>query len=184
MISRGKLAQIHIARQQLGLSDEDYRAILARTAGVRSAKDLNDNGVSRVLNEFKRLGWQPKPSRRAGRKPNTFNKRAALHKIEAQLADMGLSWAYAEAIARRQTGIEKLEWLRSAQHFRGVIAALEVEQEKRDRLAAIDRWLAYTGESRDSLARRYQLPKGWERNRTLLGQLLEALSANSEQGGY
>ena len=31
MISRGKLAQIHIAKQQLGLSDDEYRAILART---------------------------------------------------------------------------------------------------------------------------------------------------------
>lgn len=64
MISKGKLAQIHIAKAQLGLSDEDYRAILARTAGVSSAKELTNRTVGGVMHEFRRLGFQPKPAKR------------------------------------------------------------------------------------------------------------------------
>jgi len=175
MISRGKLAQIHIAKQQLGLDDEAYRALLARAAGVRSAKDLSDRGVTLVLQEFRRLGWRPKAPKRAGRKPSTFSKHEQMIKVEALLAELGAPWAYAEAIGRQQTGLARLEWLRTERQFRGVIAALSVELEKRSRLAAVDRHLAYTGESRESLARRYRLPPGWERDRRLLGRLLEAL---------
>ena len=52
MISKRKLAQIHVAKAQLGLSDDDYRAILARTAGVSSAKELTERTVGGVLHEF------------------------------------------------------------------------------------------------------------------------------------
>lgn len=175
MISKGKLAQIHIARQQLGLSDDEYRAILARTAGVSSSKDLDDRTVGRVLHEFKRLGWKPRAPKRAGRVPNTLNKHEMMGKVEALLSELGASWAYAQAIARQQTGIERIDWLRTEKQFRGVIAALDAELEKRSRLAAVDRFLAYVGESREQLARRYRLPPGWERDRRLLGHLLEAL---------
>lgn len=175
MISKGKLAKIHIAKAQLGLSDDEYRAILARTAGVRSAKELTDRNVGAVLHEFKRLGWQPKAPKRAGRVPNTLNKHEMMGKVEALLTELGASWAYAEAIAKRQTGIERIDWLRTEKQFRGVIAALDAELEKRSRLAAVDRFLAYVGESRESLARRYRLPPGWERDRHLLGRLIDAL---------
>ncbi|SFT74127.1 gp16 family protein [Halomonas saccharevitans] len=175
MISKNKLAQIHIARQQLGLADDEYRAVLARVAGVRSAKDLDGRTAARVLEEFRRLGWKPKAPKRAGRVPNTLNKHEMMGKIEALLSELGASWAYAEAIAKRQTGIERIDWLRTEKQFRGVIAALEAEREKRSRLAAVDRFLAYVGENRESLARRYRLPPGWERDRQLLGRLLDAL---------
>ncbi|ACL72736.1 bacteriophage protein [Thioalkalivibrio sulfidiphilus HL-EbGr7] len=175
MISRGKLAQIHIAKQQLGLDDEAYRALLARAAGVSSSKQLDDRGVTLVLNEFKRLGFKPRVPKRAGRLPNTFNKHEQMAKIEAQLADMGLAWAYAEAIAKRQTGIERLDWLRTEKQFKGVIAALHIEQEKRGYLEYIDRCLVAMGETRENLPRRYRLPQRWERNLPVLKALAKAL---------
>lgn len=175
MISKDKLAQIHIAKSQLGLDDEAYRAILARAAGVNSSKDLTDRGVSLVLNEFKRLGWKPKAPKRAGRVPNTFNKREEFAKVEALLADMGAPWSYAEAIAKQQTGLAKLEWLKTEKQFRGVIAALYVEREKRGYLAYIDRCLAAMGETRESMAKRYRVPPKWERNLSVLKALAQAL---------
>ncbi|SDK31188.1 gp16 family protein [Billgrantia gudaonensis] len=117
MISRGKLAQIHIAKQQLGLSDEDYRAILARTAGVSSAKQLTNRNVGNVLAEFKRLGWEPKPAKKAGRKaprpPAT--RQVVMGKVEALLADAGRPWAYADAMAQRMFQVERVDWLDDAQ---------------------------------------------------------------------
>lgn len=113
MISRGKLAQIHIARQQLGLSDEDYRAILARTAGVSSAKELTNRNVGNVLNEFRRLGFVPKPAKRAGRKAPRppVTRQNVINKIEAMLAHADRPWAYADGMARHMFKVERVDWL-------------------------------------------------------------------------
>lgn len=175
MISKRKLAQIHVAKAQLGLSDDDYRAILARTAGVSSAKELTERTVGGVLHEFRRLGWQPKAPKRAGRVPNTFNKHEQLAKIEALLTEMALSWEYAGAIAKRQTGIDRIDWLRTEAQFRGVIAALDVERQKRSLLAYVDECLESLGQDRDALAKRYRLPAHWERNLAMLKKMADVL---------
>lgn len=113
MISKGKLAQIHIAKAQLGLSDDDYRAILARTAGVNSAKDLTNRTVGGVMHEFRRLGFEPKPAKKAGRKaprpPRARQK--VMSKIEAMLTHAGRPWAYADGVAKRMFGVERVDWL-------------------------------------------------------------------------
>jgi hypothetical protein len=44
-----KLALIHIVKRELGLSDDEYRAILLREAGVASAKDLTDDAFRRLM---------------------------------------------------------------------------------------------------------------------------------------
>jgi hypothetical protein len=49
-----KLAVIHIVKRELGLTDQEYRDILEKTAGVRSAKDLDDNGFRRLMHYFVR----------------------------------------------------------------------------------------------------------------------------------
>ncbi|MES1265585.1 MAG: regulatory protein GemA, partial [Variovorax sp.] len=50
------LAKIHIAKTALNLSDEDYRAILARQGDAESARDLDDHGRPQVLAYFDELG--------------------------------------------------------------------------------------------------------------------------------
>ena len=60
------LAKIHIARKDLRLSDEDYRAILTRVAGAESAAKLGPSGHAAVLKEFQRLGWKAKKSTAPG----------------------------------------------------------------------------------------------------------------------
>jgi len=117
MISKGKLAQIHIAKAQLGLSDDEYRAILARTAGVSSAKQLTNRNVGNVLHEFRRLGFVPKPAKKAGRKapkpPAT--RQVVMGKVEALLADVGRPWGYADGMARHMFKVERVDWLDDAQ---------------------------------------------------------------------
>jgi hypothetical protein len=53
-MDRKKLAVIHIVKKELGLSDEEYRDILEKCAGVRSAKDLDDKGFRRLMQYFVR----------------------------------------------------------------------------------------------------------------------------------
>lgn len=58
MIERNLIAQIHIAKKDLGLDDETYRAVLAREAGVESSKDLDREGFAAVMDYFNRCGYR------------------------------------------------------------------------------------------------------------------------------
>lgn len=63
-LPRGKIALIHVARRELSMADEDYRALLLRVAGVEHANDLTPSGFEAVMEEFKRLGFRHRPSQR------------------------------------------------------------------------------------------------------------------------
>ena len=56
-MSTAALAKIHIAKKDLHLDEDDYRAILVRVAGKTSSRDLNGREIDMVLAEFRRLGW-------------------------------------------------------------------------------------------------------------------------------
>lgn len=128
------LAKIHIAKSQLGLDDETYRAILARIAGVRSAKDLSPRQIGAVIAEFTRLGWVPKVAQKVTRaKPNPANDlRKLVSKIEAFLAEANRPWEYADGMALHMFKVEKVEWCNSEQ-LRGLIAALAYDAKRKGR---------------------------------------------------
>ncbi len=51
------LASVHIAKKELALDDDAYRAILKRRVDKHSAGDCTDAQLKLLLDEFKRLGW-------------------------------------------------------------------------------------------------------------------------------
>ena len=53
-MDRKKLAVIHIVKKELGLSDDEYRDILEKYAGVRSAKYLDEKGFRKLMHYFVR----------------------------------------------------------------------------------------------------------------------------------
>lgn len=58
---RSKLIQlIHIAKSQVGLSDEDYRAVLESTAKKSSCSDMAVFELNEVLKAMKKLGFRVK----------------------------------------------------------------------------------------------------------------------------
>ena len=58
---RSKLIQlIHIAKSQVGLSDEDYRAVLESTAKKSSCSDMTVFELNEVLKAMKKLGFRVK----------------------------------------------------------------------------------------------------------------------------
>lgn len=128
-----QLAKIHIARQQLGMDDESYRAMLQRVAGVRSAAALNPSQAAAVLAELQRMGFAPKPTPKSQGKPHNMDARAMpimMKKVEALLADMALPWAYADGIAKQMFGIERCAWIRKESQLKALIAALYNRQKK------------------------------------------------------
>jgi len=60
MASKKNLAKIHIAKKELGLTDEIYRDILRNLTGQDSAARINDNQADKVLRLFISKGWKPK----------------------------------------------------------------------------------------------------------------------------
>lgn len=125
-----QLSKIHIAKKDLGLDDETYRALLARVTGQSSAKDLTPLQVAKVLQEFERLGWKSKQGRS---KPKPAADKAKLvGKIEAQLAEAGRPWEYGDGLAKRMYNLDRLEWL-DAEQLGGVVAALAKDAKRHGR---------------------------------------------------
>ena len=178
-IAKATLGKIHIAKQQLGMEDDIYRGLLARIAGVRSSKELNDHQAGLVLREFERLGFKPKPSTKSKGKPNNFDQMPVrITKIEALLADMRLPWAYADALARQMFKVDRVSWLKLTKQLDALIAALHVEQEKRQLLTNVEALCKELGiDAPERMAGLEQIPEGWQRQRPILRLLVDALDA-------
>ncbi len=125
-----QLSKIHIAKKDLGLDDETYRALLGRITGQSSAKDLNPLQVAKVLQEFERLGWKSQQGR--GKPKAAADKAKLVGKIEAQLAEAGRPWEYGDGLAKRLYQVERLEWL-DAKQLSGVVAALAKDAKRHGR---------------------------------------------------
>ena len=124
---KAEIAKIHIAKKQLGLDDETYRAVLMNHGGVNSSKELTPQGRAKVLAHFKASGFnaintQPK-------RPKTVDTKPQLSKIEALLTDMALPWSYALAIAKQMYQKDRLEFC-TAKELGGIITALIKKQTK------------------------------------------------------
>ena len=87
-ISRDKLSLIHVAKAALSLNDEAYRAVLQRSAGVASSKDLDEAGFIAVMAEFKRLGFESTAARERRREPD----REPGHATQAQRSKILKMW--------------------------------------------------------------------------------------------
>jgi phage gp16-like protein len=128
-----QLSKIHIAKKDLALDDETYRAVLKRVAGVTSAKDLTPVKIAAVLAEFQRLGWEPKPKAKGRDAPKVAADRQKLvGKIEAFMAEAGRSWAYADGMALRMFKVDRVEWL-NPQQLGSMVAALTYDAKRHQR---------------------------------------------------
>lgn len=134
MSRQALLAKIHIAKKDLSLDDDTYRAILGRF-GVSSSRDLTIAQMDLVLREFIGKGWQPKQTK-SGRRPRPVASREALMgKIEALLADKAkrqgapVSWNYGHAVAKRVCKVDRLDFCDNVMLGK-VIAALSYDQNR------------------------------------------------------
>lgn len=125
-LRKRELAQIHIARQQLGMDDDTYRDMLWSVARVRSAADLDWVGRKRVLDHLVGCGFKVKPKRLpAAHKPLALTKQDVEAKIACQLKALGKEWPYAHGVARRIfPAISAFEFL-TAEQLGKISSALE-----------------------------------------------------------
>ncbi len=126
------LAEIHVLKKSLGLQEDEYRDLMATVcSGVRSSGDLDYSGRARFLAHLRLCARerglsQPAAAKRPVKSPLTPQQRL-MWSLWMQLADAGLikqrTMAALESWAFRQTGVNKLTWLNTAQED-AVIAAL------------------------------------------------------------
>lgn len=129
-LRRRELARIHIAKHELGLDDESYRAMLWACARVRSARDLDAAGRARVLDHLKACGFKGK---HPGSPHNLQSEERGpqLSKIEALLADARRPWAYVDGMTQRMFGVARVTWCDQEQ-LQKIIAALVYDQRRRN----------------------------------------------------
>ena len=120
------LAQIHIAKQQLGMEEDVYRGLLQTIGRVDSSAKLSAEGRQRLLAHFRACGWKPSaprsngassPRKAAEKRPTPAPENVKLvRRIRAQLISLGrLPNTYADGIAKQAFGIDFYEWCTSEQ---------------------------------------------------------------------
>lgn len=185
-------AAVHAGCNQLGMDEATRREMLFQIVGVRSTKDLNLTACEKVLDHLRSVGAARTPKAKAvGQHPGTPQKWQVgagelVRKIEAQLADMKLSWAYATAILKRvsqkcgKPAVERLEFATPAM-LKDVVAALAYEQQKRAMLEEVTVKLKQRGLTLDDApSLQPGLPENWQRNIRALRALLVRLAPMPE----
>jgi hypothetical protein len=102
-LERRKLALVHIVKKELGLGDRDYRSILRRTAGVTSAKDLDEAGFRRLMRFLVRSDYFRANAHGMTLKQNLF--------IKALARELGWDPAHLKNFIRKYYRKEGLEGL-------------------------------------------------------------------------
>jgi phage gp16-like protein len=132
---RRDLAAIHVAKKQLGLDDDTYRAMLWSVGRVRSAADLDFAGRRQVLEHLQARGFRHR--RPQARDPQSRKVRALWLELKALGALRDASEGALAAYAERVTGVKALQWL-SADQASHLIEQLKAWQKRvsREKLAA------------------------------------------------
>ncbi|WP_297813665.1 regulatory protein GemA [uncultured Methylophaga sp.] len=189
MNNRQKLIQlIHIGAGRLFKDEDSRRDWQEQHTGKRSCSKMTDKELQylvKLLRDAKAI----KPPKRAGRVPSNLQRVSYMRKIEALLADMDLSWEYAETIAWHVTGgkgqattgrpgVERLEWVNKREHFEAIIAALYKEQKKRRLLQTVEHLLDAMNLNEsyvEQLVAGRANARNWRRNVPLLSAIADHL---------
>lgn len=161
------LKLVQIGKRELALDDDMYRDMLEQSVGVRSAKNLSQWQLSKVLDHMKGLGFKPKHKPRPRAEEVTKLKAIWITMHQQGFVRNG-SDAAIDAYVRRMTtaqngrGIDRAIWLKSHQaaevleslkkwHYRLMCEAII---SKGDRIPMNDRGDGPAGY--DKLAKRYK----------------------------
>jgi phage gp16-like protein len=129
---RALLATVHIAKKELGLGDDAYRDVLRRVTRRASAGELSARELVAVIEELRRLGWQPKTplgrNRRSGN-PHVRKVWAVWGDICRAGAARSPTRAALRAFVERMTGLTDPEWL-SPEQANQVVEGLKAWQRR------------------------------------------------------
>ena len=122
------IAAIHVAKKQLGLDDDTYRAKLANITGKSSVKDMTEAERQRVLTVFRNDGFRPADGN-ATAKRLTGKYAKKLQSLWIAAYNLGVVKDRRDeallAFVKRQTGLDHTRFLHYADDARAAIEALK-----------------------------------------------------------
>ncbi|SDU27203.1 regulatory protein GemA [Desulfobacula phenolica] len=136
MIDNGKKAVIHIAKAQVGMSNEEYRDLLS-SVGVASSVDLDNKTFGQVMSRFEQLGFRTTSKTRSKRKVGNLpkGKKQLMKKLEAIILDMDLTWAYVDGIAKKRFKVDAAQWLDGEDLFK-LVQMMVIHQKRQNKKTA------------------------------------------------
>lgn len=140
------ISQIHIAKKDLALDDDTYRAALKSATGKTSCRDMSLSDLMKAVQAFKERGF--KVTRKKGRSPASAGRR--VDKMRAIWIEMGyagfiadnseqalLSWVKSQMTRTGATPPESLEWLENHDKINRLLEQLK-KWDRRVRTAALN----------------------------------------------
>ena len=123
------ISSIHVGFAQLGIADDDKRALYARVTGKDSLRAMTPAQHSAVLDELRRLGFKPMAARPTGGRKFTGRYAGKLQALWIAAWNLGLvadrDDKALEAFIKRQTGLSSERFLRYAKDAAKVVEALK-----------------------------------------------------------
>lgn len=118
------IAAIHVAKRDLGLDDETYRAALEQVTGKTSSTSMTEDERQSVLEHFRNKGF--KPASTGARKPLEGKYAPKLQALWIAGWNLGLVRDRDDrallAFVKRQTGLDHVRFLR---HGQDAVKAIE-----------------------------------------------------------
>jgi len=129
-LNKGQKAVLHVAKSKTGMTDDEYRALLAGV-GVASSTDpeFTQAKFETVMRSFEKLGFVS-TKRRTYRPSQKGGKAGLTAKITAIRSELGLTESYVDAIAQKMFGISSYRWLDAGQLHK-LVAALSYHQKRK-----------------------------------------------------
>ena len=120
-LKRREIQLIHVARQQVGMDETTYRALLRDRFGLGSSSEMDWRQRKQLLDHFKMLGFKVVPSKKRPQSrpladdPQSTKIRELWLTLHANGKVRNPSEAALAAFVQRQTQVAALQWLSSTQ---------------------------------------------------------------------
>jgi hypothetical protein len=122
----GLLAKIHVAKKQLGLTDDQYEAVL-RGFKVTSAKELPIPQLEDLVKYFRRLGFRPIKARWLkpyDERPSDDQVVALWKRAREIAADLDGGTKRLQGLVKKICGVEIMEWCRDEDKLERLLKVL------------------------------------------------------------
>jgi len=130
----GLLALVHIAKKDLGLTDDEYHACVT-ALGAGSAGALSIPELERLMKHFKKMGFVKKPAAK-GSKRWKFNQgqvTALQDRIRSVAKDMENGEARMTGLVKAKCDVDDLRFCRDVRKLKQVLRILTLIKEKEKR---------------------------------------------------
>lgn len=128
----GLLALVHIAKKDLGLTDEEYRACLERY-GAGSAGALSISEMERLVKYFKSIGFIKKPAAKGSKRRFSCHGQvmALQDRIRSTVQDMENGEARMTGLVKAKCGVDDLRFCRDVKKLKQVLRVMTLIKEQK-----------------------------------------------------